>query len=126
MHQIQRFMTNICSADLPKSKAFYTALFQFEVNFESDWFVQLRSADGQVEIGIIDRFHNLVPADFQQAPQGVYLTFVVEDVEAVYATAQAAHISVLAPPADTFYGQRRMLLQDPDGTLVDVSSLMAG
>ena len=29
---------------------------------------------------------------------------------------------VVEEPVDLFYGQRRMILTDPDGTMVDVSS----
>jgi len=34
-------MTNICSDDLAKSRDFYTKLFDFNVDYDSDWFVHL-------------------------------------------------------------------------------------
>ncbi len=72
-------MTNICSDDLPKSKDFYTRLFDFGVEYDSDWFIHLKSKDNQFELGIIDGQHDLVPAEYRSLPRGFYITFVVED-----------------------------------------------
>lgn len=115
-------MTNICSDNLAESRDFYTKLFDFKVGFDSDWFIQLVSDGNGLELGIIDRTNELVPKDFQNNPQGFYITFVVEDVDATYAIAKEENFKVIKAPEDTFYGQRRLLLEDPDGTLVDVSA----
>ena len=117
-------MTNICSDDLPASRDFYTKLFDFKVNFDSDWFIHLISKDKNLELGIIDRTNDLVPTDVQNAPQGFYITFVVEDADEVFTIAKAEQFEIVGEPADTFYGQRRLLLKDPNGALVDVSSPM--
>lgn len=50
---------------------------------------------------------------------------MVEDADAVYAKARQLDYKVLQLPEDTFYGQRRLLLKDPDGAMVDVSSPIA-
>jgi len=122
MKRINRLMTNICSDTLAESKDFYTRLFDFEVNYDSDWFVHLVSRDGPFELGIISRTHDIVPDGYQNHPQGFYLTFVVDNADEVFEIAEQEGYAILAEPADTFYGQRRLLLQDPNGTLVDVSS----
>ncbi len=119
---MNRLMTNICSDDLNKSKAFYTSLFDFNINFDSDWFIHFVSKDKNLELGIIDRTHDLVPKDFQRSPQGFYITIVVENVDEIYTIAQRKKMDIVKEPTNTFYGQRRLLLKDPDGTLVDVSS----
>ncbi len=119
-------MTNICSTDLVKSKDFYTKLFNLNIAYDSDWFVHLASDDGKLELGIIDQNNEIVPEDFQHPPQGFYVTFVVDSADKVYETAQTENFEIVSEPADTFYGQRRLLLKDPDGALVDVSSLIEG
>ena len=124
--KIDRLITNICSNHLEESKDFYTALFDFEVGYDSDWFVNLLSKDKKLELGIIKRDHEIVPRNFQHSPQGFYLTFVVEDVDKLYQIAQEHSFTVVEAPQDTFYGQRRLLLTDPDGTLVDASSPIKG
>lgn len=123
---IARLITNICSRNLAASRDFYRDLLGLTVAFDSDWYVQLASPDHpRLEVGLIQQNHELIPAGFQAAPQGCYLTFVVEDVDAVYARSQSMGLTVIQPPRDEFYGQRRMLLADPNGLLVDISSLIA-
>lgn len=117
-------MTNICSDQLVKTKEFYTLLFDFKISFDSDWYIQLVAKDQQMELGIISRTHELVPKDFQKPPQGFYLTFVVDSVDNIHDIATSSGFDIIQKPEDTFYGQRRMLLKDPDGTLVDISSLI--
>ena len=124
--KIDRLITNICSDHLAQSRDFYTTLFDFEIGYDSDWFVNLLSKDKKLELGVIKRGHEIVPSGFQHSPQGFYLTFVVKDVDKLYQTVQEHSFTVLEAPHDTFYGQRRLLLTDPDGTLVDVSSPIQG
>jgi catechol 2,3-dioxygenase-like lactoylglutathione lyase family enzyme len=119
---IARLMANICSQDLAASRDFYQSLLDLKVTFESDWFVQLTSGRTSLELGIIQQDHELIPPEFHAAPQGCYLTFVVDDVDAVYARAQALGLAIRQPPKDEFYGQRRLLLTDPNGLLIDISS----
>ncbi|MEN0050081.1 MAG: VOC family protein [Bacteroidota bacterium] len=115
-------MINICSDKLLESKNFYTRLFDLQVEYDSDWFVHLAARDKQFEIGIIDRTNPIVPKEFQQNPQGSYLTFVVDNADDVYEIAIRERFDILEEPHNTFYGQRRLLLKDPNGALVDVSS----
>ena len=125
MHTINRLMTNICTADLQQSKSFYTTLFNLRVSYNSDWFVHLSSENQQFELGLIAQNHDLVPKAYQNAPQGFYLTFVVEDADALYAIAQSNSFEIVEPPQDTFYGQRRLLLKSPEGALIDISSIIS-
>lgn len=120
-----RLITNICSSKLPESKNFYTKLFDLIVQFDSDWFVQLASKDKRLEIGIIDKNSDLIPTEFQFNPMGFYLTFVVDNADTIYEIAKTEKFDIVSEPADTFYGQRRFLLKDPNGTLIDVSSVIS-
>lgn len=115
-------MTNICSDKLPESKAFYTKLFDFQINFDSDWFIHLVSKDQQLELGIIDRTHQIVPKAYQNLPQGFYVTFVVENADDLFKIAVKENYEIVEAPTNTAYGQRRLLLKDPNGTLLDISS----
>lgn len=119
-------MTNICSDNLTKTKNFYTKLFDFNVDYDSDWFVHLISKDKCLELGIIDRTNDIVPKGFQQNPQGFYITFVVESADDILKIAEAESFEIVSQPEDTFYGQRRLLLKDPNGALVDISSPIKG
>lgn len=120
--KINRMMTNICSEQLSKSRDFYTKLFDFAVDYDSDWFVHLISKDKQLELGIIDINSDVVPKDIRKQPTGTYITFVVDDVDAVFIVAESNKFEVVLSPEDTFYGQRRMLLKDPNNYIIDISS----
>ncbi len=120
--EIKRLLTNICAKDLEESKKFYTSLFSFNVDYDSDWFVHLISEGRELELGIILEQHEIVPAEAQGSVSGVYLTFVVEEVDALYQKAKELGCNIQQPPEITFYGQKRMLLVAPEGTVCDVSS----
>jgi uncharacterized glyoxalase superfamily protein PhnB len=121
---MQRLLINLCSNELEASKAFYTRLFHFQIAFDSDWFVNLKAPSNGMEIGLIADGHAIVPKGVVTPPQGFYLTIVVEDADAIYEKAKALSYTIVSPPEDTFYGQRRLLLKDPNGVVVDVSSLI--
>ena len=120
---VQRNFLTVFSGDLTKSRDWYVDRLGYQVDFDSDWFVQLRSSvHSQVELGILKRDHEIVPAAYRAAPAGGMLTVVVDDVDAVHDKAVQRGDAIVEPPRNLFYGQRRMLLVDPDGLLVDVSS----
>ncbi len=123
---MKRAFTNILSANVDNTARFYQELLGMSRHFESDWFVILtHTGCPDLEFGILSRENAIVPADIRMPPAGVMLTFVVEDVEVIFTKAKALEATIIEPPTNTPYGQRRILLQDPDGTVVDVSSLMA-
>lgn len=115
-------MVNICSHNLKESLDFYTHLFDFKVQYESDWFIHLLSRHNDLELGIIDTNNELVPSEYEGTPKGVYFTFVVKNADEIYKEAVKADVEIVSEPTDTFYGQRRLLIKDPNGALIDVSS----
>ena len=118
-----RILINICSDALAASRDFYVELLGLKVNYNSDWYVQLKCPDHpELELGIIRRDHELVPAHYQTQPSGMYVTFVVPNVDVTYQKALAQGRDILQPPRNEFYGQRRFLTQDPSGCLVDICS----
>ncbi len=121
--EIKRLLTNVCSKDLEKSKLFYTSLFKFKVNYDSDWFVHLIAEGRELELGIVLQSHEVVPPQVREGSSGVYLTFVVENVEELFYKTKELDYEVIQEPEVTFYGQRRMLVLAPEGTVCDISSI---
>ena len=118
-----KLLTNICSADIAASKAFYTQLLGLQTKYDSDWYVQFCSPeDPETEFGVIQHDHELVPGEYRQAPSGMYITFVVPDVNATYARALDMGVDIIQEPRNEFYGQRRFLAKEPSGCLVDICS----
>jgi len=118
-----RILTNICSNNLEESKNFYTQLLSLNVKYDSDWYIQLCSPeDSEIEYGIIQRNHELVPIEYQNSPNGMYVTFVVSNVDHIYDKALDMGIPIIQEPKNEFYGQRRFLTKDPSGCLIDICS----
>ncbi len=121
---ITRAFANIITTDIAKTKAWYVDLLGWKTEFASEWFVHLKAHDApNVELGIIDATHEIV-AHFAESGggRGMVLTVVVDDVNVAHDKALSLKYDVVEAPTDLFYGQRRMVLRDPVGTLVDVSS----
>lgn len=119
---LNRLMTNLLSDDLAESKEFYTSLFGFEVNFDSYWYVHLKH--GSLELGIVAKEHQIVPPKARGGCTGHYLTFVVHDLQSLKRAAHEPGYILLQPPHKTDYGQMRMIIKAPEGTICDVSSPM--
>jgi predicted enzyme related to lactoylglutathione lyase len=120
---MQRLFTNILTEEVAATAAFYENLLGMTPQFSSDWFVNLVAPDTPgLELGILSQTSDIVPARAQKAPAGVLLTFVVVDCDAVYERALSLNVLIVEAPRDMPYGQRRMILRDPAGTFVDISS----
>lgn len=120
---MDRMFPNICSSRLVESRDFYVAFLAFAVEYDSDWFIHLRQPDDpRQELGIISQDSDLVPEGWRRSPSGLYLTFVVADVDAAHARARDLGVEIVQPPKDEFYGQRRFLAVDPNGCLLDISA----
>ena len=63
-----------------------------------------------------------VPLKYQTSPGGVYVTFAVSNVDQSYEKALAMKLTIVQPPRNEFYGQRRFLTVDPNGFLIDICS----
>ncbi|MBN3789017.1 VOC family protein [Burkholderia sp. Ac-20353] len=114
-------MTNLLTDDLDATRRLFEGLLGFKVEFEADWFVSMRAPTGG-QLGVMARTSEFIPNGHQKLPQGVIITIVVDDVEHLFAAAKELKLDILEAPRDLPYGQRRMLLLDASGALVDVSS----
>lgn len=84
--------------------------------------MHLTSEGKELELGIISRASEIVPEQARGSCSGVYLTFVVENVDKLYIKAKTLGITIVQQPTQTPYGQKRMILIAPEGTVCDVSS----
>ncbi|ASP40063.1 hypothetical protein CHH28_15885 [Bacterioplanes sanyensis] len=118
---INRMMTAVYVSDLARSQAFYQDLLGLKAVFTTDWIVQLADPDsGEVCLMLQPQQHELVPTSFQKNPQGLSLVFVVDDVDKRYRYARSQNWPIVQEPRNEEYGQRRFLLADLDGVLIDI------
>ncbi len=120
---MQRSFVNILSSDVLRTADFYIDLLSMTRHFSSDWFMILTHPEiPGFEYGILQRDHEIVPKELRKVPAGMIVTFVVEDCDAIHTSALQMGATILEPPKDMTYGQRRMLVADPDGTILDISA----
>ena len=120
---LQRCFSNILVNDVERSAQFYEALLGMKRHFESDWFIILTHEDQPgLEYGLIQKDHEIVPKAISATAGGMMVTFVVADCDDIYERAKQLDANIVEAPRDMFYGQRRMILLDPDGAVLDISA----
>ena len=93
---INRVLYNIMTTDLGGTRDFYLHLLDMHLLYESDWYIVLKpSDDSPHELGIIDVNSEVVPEDFRAAPQGSYVTFVVDDVLKTFSRAKDLGVNIV-------------------------------
>ncbi|MEM7708535.1 MAG: VOC family protein [Pseudomonadota bacterium] len=120
---MNRLFTNILTNDVAKTAAFYEAVFGMNRHYDSDWFVILvHDAQPGQEFGVLDRSSEIVPEVARGDFGGAMITFVVDDCEQTFLLAQGQGAAVVEAPQLMPYGQRRAVVRDPAGTVIDISS----
>jgi predicted enzyme related to lactoylglutathione lyase len=120
---MQRAFVNLLSGSVNTAADFYQNLLGMTRHYDSDWFIILTHPDiPGLEYGILQRNHPIVPAAVQTAPAGLIMTFVVKDCDIIHQRAQRLGADIIEAPTDMPYGQRRMLVRDSDGTVLDISA----
>ena len=118
-----RVIFNILAKDIEVTARFYQMLFGLERLYTSDWYIVLTpSGELAYELGIIDEVSEFVPKAARGLFAGGYLTLVVDDVHAAHARARDMGIDIVSKPTALGYGQMQMVLRDPNGVVVDIST----
>lgn len=117
---------DICSTKIPESKAFYINLFNFDVVFELDWYIQLKSPkDENLQLAFVRLDHPSVPLAYQRLPQGVVITIETDEVDHFYKKAQQLGCQMVLEICNEEWGQRHFMIVDPNGLLVDVYCMLS-
>lgn len=112
--------------DVARAGAFYRDLLGLDEVFATDWYVSLCApGDENVQLGIVARDHDSVPAAFRARAAGLLVTVEVADVDAVHARAAERGLPFHVTLRDEDWGQRHFITEDPDGVLVDVVKVIA-
>lgn len=120
---MNRAFSNILTGDVAATAQFYEDLLGMKRTGDFGWFVILSHDDMPgFELGVLDRNHETIPDRVAADPSGIVLTFVVTCVEDVHSHVKTMNVEIIEGPTDLPYGQRRLMLRDPAGTAVDVSS----
>jgi len=120
--KLKSFYPVIMTPDVARSKTFYTEHFGFEVTFETDWYVSLKSAqEPPFELALLNSDHPTVPRDFRRSlTGGLILNFEVDDVDSEYERLRTVGLPIHLELRSEDFGQRHFITADPNGVLIDV------
>jgi len=122
-NNVSRLFYTILAEDVAQIAEFYCAVLDLKRHFDSDWFVILTPEVGPlIELAILDLNNSIVLPEMAQRAAGGILTFVVQDVHVARKAADVAGAKIVSLPTAMPYGQERMLIEDPNGQLIDISS----
>lgn len=115
----------ITTPALFEAREFYQTNFGFTVLFEASWFVYLSGpGTGGTRGATLAFMHPDHPSN-PPGPEtfnglGMILTVEVDDAQAVCQRISEKRAPVVHPLTDEKWGQRRFMIRDPAGVLVDV------
>lgn len=120
---MNRAFTSILCSNVSGVAQFYQDMLGMRRAGDFGWFILLSHDDlPGFELGVLQHDHETIPPGLSSRPAGTILTFVLDDVEAIHRLAISTGATIVQEPTDLPYGQRRLMLRDPAGTVVDVSS----
>ena len=109
--------------DLKTSKEFYTKWFDFEIVFESGFFILFTSGGKKpISIAFMSEEHPSSPPSNPalNSKAGVFLTLQVDDAKSFYEKLKKAGLKIYYALKDEPWGQRRFGVIDPNGMYIDI------
>lgn len=116
----------IVTDQLTACRDFYRRWFGFQVGFEASWFIWLYSNTASTDhrpysLAFMHSSHPSNPPGPERfSGRGMFLTLQVEDAMAEHERLRQAGLRIEYELHDEPWGQRRFMVQDPAGTLIDV------
>jgi catechol 2,3-dioxygenase-like lactoylglutathione lyase family enzyme len=111
--------------DIAATSRFYQDHFGFEPVFASDWYMHLRADPSGQQLAIIAYDHDTIPPQGRKPTSGLILSFEVADAAAEAARLEAAGVPIAQPLRDEVFGQRHIIVADPNGILIDIITPIA-
>ena len=103
------------------SRNFYTRYFNFEIVFEADWYVSLKSrSNPHYELALLDYRHQSLPEAYRQPARGILVNVEVDNVDEVYRQLKENGLPMVLEIKSEQWGQRHFITRDPNDILIDV------
>lgn len=120
------FNAGIITTKHQESKAFYTEIMGWNVNFENDFYLLIGNNQGQ-QISFLLPNHPTQKPLFQSEfnGKGVYITVEVEDVDSEYQRIKNLGVPIAIELRDEPWGDRHFAIVDPNGIGVDIVTYTA-
>ncbi|WP_018547858.1 VOC family protein [Streptomyces sp. LaPpAH-108] len=112
--------TRVITDDVPRLVRFYERATGVSATWATEDFAELRTPSATLAIGSTRTVPLFAPGSARPADNhSVILEFRVDDVDSVYADLRAFVADFVNEPTTMPWGNRSLLLRDPDGNLVN-------
>ncbi|GLW68455.1 hypothetical protein Kpho02_07540 [Kitasatospora phosalacinea] len=117
--KINRSAVSLTVEDVAASAAFFSEHLGFREEMSADGFVSLGHPDAGMNVVLLRRGLEVLPADFRdQHAAGLILAFTVDDAAAAEARLKEAGVEITMPLLDEPWGERLFQVTDPNGLVV--------
>ena len=112
----------IITEKLQETKKFYTEVLDFELSFENEFYLLLRTPNQSAAISFLQPNHPSQRPIFQLEfnGKGVYLTIEVESVDEVYKQLKDKGVQIEIEIRNEPWGDRHFAIVDPNGIGIDI------
>ena len=114
--------TRVITSDVARLVAFYEQATQLRADWATEDFAELRTPRGTLAIGSTRTVSMLAPDAIRPAEnRSMIIEFLVEDVDGLYKNLSGfiAAADFVNEPTTMPWGNRSLLVRDPDGNLVN-------
>lgn len=119
--KIKRVDTTISTYKLQESKDFYMKHFGFQLVYESDWYIELVTANEPVN-GISFTIAQREGGEVFNG-KGIIISFEVDNVDAEFARLKAEGLQI-QDIQDKPWGERSFVVNDPNGVHIYIYNLI--
>lgn len=123
--QLNSFYPVVMTTQIDATRDFYVTHFGFQIVFQSEWYISLKSADGRYELAFVSDNHDTVVKAYQQPVKGLLLNFEVESADTEYERLiRHTGLPLKRELITEDFGQRHFVTVDPNGVLIDVIEIV--
>ncbi len=117
-----RLYVSVVSDDVVATRDFYRGYFGFQAVFDAPFYAHLMGPNGE-QLGVMAASSEAGQKEFESSCSGggLWLSMVVEDVDAEFARLKSEGLLFREEPADQPWGERTCVTIDPNGVLIYLS-----
>lgn len=119
--------TGLIVRDPAQSREFYTTHLGFEVQIETKEYVHLQHQGTRFELALLKagELDHMKELENATAGAGLWIGLEVENADEESARLWDAGITIVQPPTDQPWGERTIVIRDPDGVLIYLAHKIA-
>lgn len=119
--KIKRVDATISTNKLQESKEFYMRHFDFQLLYESDWYIELIARD--LASGMSFTLPQREEGEFFNG-KGLIISFEVDDVDAEYDRLKEEGLHIYQEMQEKPWGERSFVINDPNGIHIYIYKLI--